>query len=92
MLPCVVRRDSRGTVLGDVGLPMTSPNTGTRGLILLDGENVLVIRLCVSHHEGENTSDSIHISYRTTGVFLFTTSHGVAKRLGGIECAPSTIR
>ena len=63
MLPCVVRGDYRGTVLGDAGLPMTPPNTGTRESILLDGENVLVIRLCVSHHEGENTSDSIHIYY-----------------------------
>ena len=65
MLPCVVRGDYRGTavVLGDVGLPITSPNTGTRESILLNGENVLVIRLCVSHHEGENTNDSIHIYY-----------------------------
>ena len=63
MLPCAVRGDYRGTVLRDVGLPMTSPNTGTREVILLDGENVLVIRLCVSHHEGENTRDSIHIYY-----------------------------
>ena len=78
MLPCVVRGDYRGTVLRDVGLPMTSPNTGTRGLILLDGENVFVFRLYVSHHEGENTSDSIHISYRTAGVFSFTTNHGIA--------------
>ena len=64
---------------------MMCHNTGTLGLILLNGETVFVIRLCVSHHEGENTSDSMHVYYWTTGVSLFTTSHVVAKGLGVSE-------
>jgi len=39
------------------------PQHWARGLIRLDGENVLVIRLCVSHQEGEINSENIHFNY-----------------------------